>query len=327
MRILRYSLLAEAAYKDARIWDAKLPGNCPYGMPSQMKSQIRIWPIWDWVLEDARDAMYYKADVYRKPISAISFYTGGTGKYVSCTRREQNPLFRLAMNIRLLADNDTIAFAPKVILIVADQLLPDKEMLGIVELEQDDGEKVFGIQGTQVDEKLRHIVSQLETSIEGLMEDSCLFDFAYEVAERFFVRSIVGEYGKFDYFSVVGHSLGGAVAQHIGRHKDFQTTIRRTINQNSVFGVYAFNSLGLSDVQYRYPYYRRIYSVQVSGELLDHWNEKYRVGMEQIGNVLVYGEDLPGSVSIGERRSRHGIARVQKEICRCLAGKGTFAYE
>lgn len=244
--------------------------------------------------------MYYNADVYEKPLSDISFYTGTSGKYVSCTRRKQHSLFRLAMNIRLLVDNDTIAFAPKVMLIVADQLIPDKEMLGIVELQQ---------------------------AIAGLMENSCLFDFAYEVAERFFVQNTVGEYGDFNYFSVVGHSLGGAVAQYIGRRRDFQEAIRAKIRPDAIFGVYSFNSFGLSDTQDSHPHYRRIHSVQINGEILDYLNKKLGIGMDQVGNVLRYGQDLPASANVGERLNRHGIERVQNEICRCAAGSGTLAFE
>jgi len=113
----------------------------------------------------------------------------------------------------------------EVVLVVAAGILPDDEQLGVTRLFRPEPEPLtewFAIQGTDLTQH-----QQLQSSVQDLLDGSCVFDFAAQVVNT------LRRQAPSHLFSVVGHSLGGAAAQYIANkraveHKQLGELLRRS---------------------------------------------------------------------------------------------------
>lgn len=327
--LLEYAVLAAAAYRSDDQWSSEtLPDECPLDVKQRIENtQIRVQPIPDAILNAAKDALVQRARECRTPEPNIAF----EGENVSCATG--NVFQRLSLAFRYFSGARRILTVdPMVRLLSGSGAL--LKVFTTEELEQmkletpgENGEAIYGVQGTDITDLIKAI-KQFNTSIQQLTEGSCLFDFAVEVSKHFFTSHGPTDNGAVaNSNAIVGHSLGGAVAQHVGLHQDLQTLIRR-YNSEATFRAYSFNSIGVEPTSQLPPHQKRIYSTGFYGDVLDILQLLPAIDTVQPGQRFRYGTHLK---SISDWQSdgaieRHQIKRVQEEICRCLDGTGTYDY-
>lgn len=317
--LLTYAVLAEAAYAKKSPWTPALPDSCTtVDIPSDITEPVDTLPISDHIVADATSAIYSDADFAGEQLVLESYVPEDNSEtFLACTH-DTAISERIAMAVRYAWERNKLSLLIKVA-IVGFAPLTSTEELEIMELRSTQNERILGVQGTDV----TRIIPQLTTSIHELMGNSCLFDLAVEISNAFFVPSMVNEFHA-DHNAIVGHSLGGAVAQYVGRRLDLQESIR-SFRNSAAFGAYSFNSVGLGDASGDAPHYANIHSVRVVGEILEGLEEEFETS--QIGNEYRYEpSERRYLLAIREKINRHSIRRVQSEICRCLGGEGGFDY-
>ena len=341
--LLYYALLAKAAYQDLGEWLVELPDSCPKSVRDFLPKKLVIESIPKRMLVQAKTDVEHTEKECGKPTPVINFHTKTEDSsddfsedIVSCSR-DTSVSARLAMSFRYVAGNNEMTLLGKTMIVINNTLF-EVERLRIEEIPDSDGKrKKIVFQGTDFSD-----LDQLGTSVKALMENSCLFDFAAELSSRFFIENAqsfssedtqdglqLHSFSKHN--AIVGHSLGGAVAQYVGHHKDLQTEIRdlnsrvQRYNVPPTFGVYSFNSIGLSGVPQRQWHDRRIRSVQVHGDILAA--QQGKVGTRQLGQIYRYGLRLGVPQNNIERLGRHGIAKMLEEICYCSMNKGDFVFD
>ena len=238
--------------------------------------------------------------------------------HISCVTKTPD-VPRLAITImqvvqwvNRLVEGDTVAvrvnhFFLDVGLIASDDFLrsiTDREGVEIRHLvrvwpdpDQDPKEEnLFLIRGTQL--TIFQLVPQLRASINDMIDKSCAFSLAAEIAR------LKSEEYDFSDFSVVGHSLGGAVATYIAND-------RRENPDNyggSTFSAYSFSSVGLKDAD----------TVNIDDLYSYRIKDDPFAFMDQVGLSFVYHpQDGFGG--------RHRLKQVQKSICECLNGQGEIS--
>ena len=271
------------------------------GIPKQMAdAEVEIRPISDDILMQAissnRDS--------NKSWFVDLFTSDSKEKFVTCTT-DRSVTERLAVAFRYAFNNDRLSLLMKFVIVGVSALSPTEE-IEIVKLRNSKNDKILGIQGTDV---FRH--GQWRTTINKLIEEpsskvSCLFPLAVDIATEFFGGNFVKDkFSKTHYYGIVGHSLGGAVAQHIAQELD-----------DATFRVYSFNSIGVATKRGTITRQGAMNSVRVAGEILEQLQSKFK--KRQIGHIVRYGTSSDGWQD-GIRR--HSIESVKKEICWCLADK------
>ena len=326
--LLEYAVLAAAAYRTDDQWSSEsLPDECPLEVRRRIENNpIRVEAIPDSILNAAKDALVQRAQECRMPEPKIEF----EGKNVTCATG--NVFQRLSLAFRYFSGSSKILTVdPTVRLLSGSGTLLKvftKEEIEEMKIERKGtGETIYGVQGTDIT-KLVKAIKHFNTSIQQLTEGSCLFDFAVEVSKHFFTSHGLTDAGESSSTNaIVGHSLGGAIAQHVGLQQDLQTLIRRH-DREATFRAYSFNSIGVNPVSQLPPHQKRIYSTGFYGDVLDILQLLPAIDTVQPGQRFRYGTHLR---SISDWQSegaikRHGIRRVQEEICRCLDGTGTYEY-
>lgn len=140
------------------------------------------------------------------------------------------------------------------------------------------------------------------TDLAEIVADSCAFDF---------MASFVGDLRNknVETLTVAGHSLGGAVTQHVAQH---------FLNDDSFkLAAYSFSSFGLdSGVEISS---QAVFSYYISGD-------PFVVGLrrKQIGTVLRYDPPLWYELYKGSLH-RHYLDEVQSAICKCIEGRGSLS--
>ena len=165
-------------------------------------------------------------------------------------------------------------------------------------------ETVTAIRGTRPD-RLTNWRSTINRLLRG---KSCVFDLMVKLSGHFM------GVGRSSY-AVTGHSLGGAVAQHVAQHYDRERTSRR-------FRAFAFNALGTDA-----PADPAILqSFVIDGDPVPAIGA--RIGQIQAGRSVRY---VPPNTNYWrfERPfatlKRHMLPAVQQALCDCMKGMGTLA--
>ena len=335
-KLLEYAALAERAYEIPTGRDAtEAPSGwtmyCDNDAPPQAEN-VHVYNL-------PRDYIDRAARTINLEQTNFDVYTvAWTGETVIVCNDESDPLLSLAGTVRYAWENDKLSLLTKIIL-VSTERFTELEEIEVVELRPEDSQKpsLFGIQGTDIIRlwglEALEIPNpqQMNTSVRQLMGGSCIFNLMPEVAVQFFHdtscdwrwRKRLGllRSGMLDSpvsrpkdHAIVGHSLGGAVAQHVANQKDLAGVVRECTRLGT-FRAYSFNSIGLTDAT---PNYRQenIVSVRIAGEVLEQKAEEFDTS--QIGHIYRYGLPLPDQLD-DLRMERHGIAEVQEQIrlCRC----------
>ena len=314
-RLFEHAVLAELVYRDQNQVPLDLHAKCPTGIVQREEiATVTFYPVPRHIIDQAVSAIRRPEDQRR-----IEIYTDtNSGEdFIACTNAETFAQ-RIAVAFRYVRRNGRLSLFIK-FLILGVTILTQKEELRILELQRDGrssqngDEIILGIQGTDFTS-----ISQWNASIQNLINTSCVFDFAVEVATRFFGPTSVDQFGAYRH-GIVGHSLGGAVAQHVAQHTDLHSVIAGYRN-GATFQAYSFNSIGVKCSTPDVPHQSRIRSVRIAGEVLEQMEPQFR--RRQIGHIYRY--DVPSSQSstnqhsLPERIRLHKIDAVQDAICRCL---------
>lgn len=319
--LLEYAALAEAAYKNLGQTTINLHSICPLGIPEQTQDiVIDIRPIPENVINKV-------ASEFRESNSnwTLDAQADGNGeKFFACSTGK-SLTERLYVAFRYVLSNEQLSFFVKVA-IVGVVGLTEKQEIGVVELRSEDGERNIGIQGTDI-----FSIDEWNTSVQNLIEswdrgNSCIFPFAVDIITHFLGNEVAGEFDEYrnkKVYSLVGHSLGGAVVQSAAMNSDLENEVRNH-HLSAEFKAYSFNSIGIDFDADSTRYRSNIVSVRVLGEILQQLQSN--VGRSQIGHILHYG------VTSGQPTKRkavqlHKINSVKKKICNCLMDeKQMFEY-
>lgn len=333
-RMLEHAVLAEVAYKAAGTYSSvDLNKYCPAGTPPR---RVDIT-----VLEVPKQIIDLAIAKLEEEETTVKFYTDSkSGERVIVCNPDEGVGQRLAIGLRYVVGNGRLSLIPRIVL-AGTLILTGREELRVIELRQegnrnqsqsDQGGKIFGVQGTDI---FRH--RQLGAAVRALKDGSRCFDFALEISENFFdscnpdFRALL----RYDIatandisvsHTIVGHSLGGAVAQYVAQKRDFSNIITEC-GRKSTFQAYSFNSFGVSSANTVASGTGKTFSVRIAGELLE--KPEADLGRRQTGHVYRYAVPPPSPNFIAQF-NRHKIRRVQKEICRCWDSKQdstNLAYE
>ena len=319
--LLEYAVFAETAYNELGQTTINLHSTCPMGISEQTQDtviDVRSIPA---------NVISRAVDRIRETNSNWTFneYTDKAGeKFFSCTV-DQTTRERLVVALRYVLSNNDLSFSIKAAIVGASVMTATQE-IGLVELESANGEKLVGIQGTEL-----FSIDQWNTSIQNLIKsqdsgNSCIFRFAVEVATYFFGNEVAGEISEYrnkNSYSIVGHSLGGAVAQHIAKKTDLEQIIKNH-HKDATFKAFSFNSIGVVPDPETISHRRNIVSVRVAGEVLEQLQRT--VGRSQIGHIYRYGI-LSVQQEGGNGIRLHRMKAVKNKICKCLTdSRDMFEY-
>ena len=178
------------------------------------------------------------------------------------------------------------------------------EVIHFVEITNADGSKAVAIKGTDFDN-----LAEVRTSINDVRGGACALELAVSAVEYFSKKydergSDIFADGYFaDRFFVTGHSLGGAVAQHVAR---------RLAGWPITY--FAFSSMGMTPEETDHQL-ADVFSYYVEGDPA-HWFGT-RVGRRQIGYAMQYSPK--GDPDAG---TKHSLDYVRASICECMVGAG-----
>ena len=327
--LLEYAVFAEVAYQGTGEYSVSLNKHCPRGTPTPARvAQINVRNVPIILVDSAIGRLHAQEP-------AIEYFRDiVNGEEVIACNRERNLDPRLAIGFRYVWRNEKLSLLTKVILVSSSLTLEHEQQLRVMELQRtSDGGRHLGIQGTDI-----FSVPQINSVIQELVEKSCIFEFALEVAEAFFnscdtnIRSLLvhdslsAADGPLDN-TIVGHSLGGAIAQYVANHRSLEGIARECGSGNERFRAYSFNSFGITPATAEAAYRERtnkIFSVRIAGEFL----ERIEMDLEraQIGHLYRYA--VSSTVwNFVQRINRHRIRKVQREICRCRNGTGNTYFQ
>ena len=198
---------------------------------------------------------------------------------------------------------------------VAGGMLAGQEEIQALSLFDD---HVLGVPGTDMDRRRQWV-----TSLNDMVEHSCIFDFSAEVTRSVldcFAQtadcSIEGIH-QADELILVGHSLGGAISQHAADTQHRANLLGPSGNQVRL-RAYSFNSMGMNNPVTCQPHHHDINSITLAGELL----EVVVPDTTQIGKFIRY--DTMNWVLPTEWVHRHKLATVQETICGCTIGNEEY---
>ncbi len=149
-------------------------------------------------------------------------------------------------------------------------------------------------------------LTQWRATLNRLRSSSCVFDLMVEVAGHFMEE----EHSR---YAMTGHSLGGAVAQHVGQHYSQSRT-------SQGFRAFAFNALG-TDAQANPAI---LQSFVIDGDPVPAIGA--RIGQVQAGRVVRFTPPDSDDWRIPARFSldRHRLSSVQRALCHCMKGRGAL---
>ena len=167
-------------------------------------------------------------------------------------------------------------------------------------------EDIYLIRGTQFLNPAQ-VLQHIRASLNYSMNETCVFKVAALVAGN--ISMIYGN--DSDRFVALGHSLGGAVAQHIA--KDYATN-PNNYSSTSDFVAFSYNAVGLKDPPVEPLGILNSYCTD--GDFACFIGSKVH---EQAGTMITY---YPADG--GGPFSNHTIRQVQKSLCKCKAGEGSL---
>ena len=331
--LYEYALIAEAAY-------GQPPSNSCYveqtssqiSMPDHQQFPLRPEDIesWkNWILERWQSELH--------PPEEPGKYNGDDGiTYVTCAYDLNIPQLALTWTIsRQYQENTEIplidVIIPEIRPVIPHTMLPVNEEIGIINLRREpsspnETEELVAIRGTNFTK-----ISQIMTSLRGLLRSSCVFEILAIVV------SDIGSRTSASSISVVGHSLGGAAVQYIVLDHDSHPRRNPTNRQNSnvKFTAYSFNAIGLDHEFAEKANTSDLYSYVIDGEIVSRLGEV--LGKTQVGTTIRYIPpetwqelgffSIVNSVLQGEfpeRVRRHELSTVQEGLCECINGHGAL---
>lgn len=318
--ILENAILAELAYGEEDKASLNLQQECPNGASSSAEDgiSIKIAPLHDFIFDQAKKGFGNGRDI------EISKTKDG---HIRCSGQDRED--RIAAAYEFTEINGRLSLLIKIAIVGVTGVLETEE-LAVLRLTDEGGKEILGIRGT---ESWRP--GQWNASVSGLIGSSCIFPFSVEVAKSFFNYDFLSELNltNFRRFAVVGHSLGGAVVQHLMVQEDFNgalTTLEKALGQDGFeFRAYSFNSIGVSGEVASGSLMPNLTSVRVAGEILEQIEADLEEGKSrrQIGQIFRYSTDSDRWFSM-DPIEFHKIDSVQKAICECLDGSSpTFQFE
>ena len=312
VNLLFYAALAEMAYESSLDDQHDLDPYkyCPAGTHRPEPRPVNLMPVPGKLVFTGVDRL----DRLSTCDLIILVDSSNNEEFITCRRRTTSLDRRLAVAFRYIRDDSDrrLSLLAKIAVIVTSLTEGERLRLNLIRFRHSDetradSDEIFGVQGTDI-----FSLPQWKTSIQNLLGDSCLFDVAVSVATEFFGSppDNASEYSH----AIVGHSLGGAVAQH--------AAIDEHVNLGAA---YSFNSVGVAQNAVQNASTRRVKSVRLAGELLENEEPGFRT--TQIGHQFRYEvPPPPGPLGLMRRIQRHKIWKVQQGICRCLVGTGNFEY-
>ena len=231
--------------------------------------------------------------------------------YFVCDR-VRSPSLRLAVAFKwmLLGNKMGLGYA---IGFVAGGVVSHQESVQAISLFDSNA---LGIPGTNPGQR-----SDWVSSLNQLIEDSCIFDFTAEVTGLVLDCLSPDADCSLDVsdaarvFLLIGHSLGGSISQYVA-HLHSRPNLRGRSNQPIRLEAYSFNSMGMNYPIMYAPHHNNIHSVVIAGEIL----EVVVPDTTQIGNLYRYDSNsfvIPTSLI-----DRHSIETVQRKICDCGSNAG-----
>ena len=247
-------------------------------------------------------------------IPEIHYYHDGGGRaYISCTL-EPDRAPRVFMTWTQVFLNELASLVFDLFISAVNPIRSQDERLGYTRLLRFDPsgspEEIYAFKGTDITE-----IPEIMVTVNDLLRRSCAFDIAaIVVGHGFNSRELP--------IAVVGHSLGGAAAQHVA--KDQELRAGRSL-QSVDFSAYSFNSVGLDESEVGGLSLNRLSSYYVDGEVLSLYSDKWN--RRQAGHVYRY-VPLDGftSVLLPESIERHKIGTVMLGLCQCINGNGFLDY-
>ena len=310
--LLKYATIAERVYGDSTVSSTNWRAICRDDIAPDVNN-FRIENLPDEYFDRAKQNL-----IHLEPdIEMMTNLRTGL-KYFSCDTN-QNLVNRFLIAFRYILNNEELSLIVKILLVISNTI-PNIEELEVLTLHSQSGDTILGVQGTDITR-----IPQINTSIQQLInqDGSCLFNFATEVAGEFF--DICDEESPLPCYireraikyAIVGHSLGGAVTQHVSGQRNFEGIVREC-NNNAEFRAYAFNSIGVTEQSTNRQFHETVTSVRFSGEILEYLQNDFQT--TQIGDKYIYGISNNISLSGFER---HKIVELKKEIgaCRCENGR------
>ena len=311
VELLEHAMLAEAAYGNL--------GAVPLGLRSDClndKWSLTVLPIPKPIITQAVEAIREKDDSRN-----VRDYTdtGTEENFLTCTTN-QTLEQRIAIGFKYVYEKEDRLSLLLSFVILGGTAFSGAEELKVMRLRRNgqhhdgNGETIFGIQGTDLTR-----IPQWNASIQQLLGRSCVFDLAVEVSTRFFSPTSVNNLPAENY-SIVGHSLGGAVVQHIVQQRDLGAIIEE-LGTGARFRAYSYNSVGVDTARKGAEIHDDLFSVRIAGEILEQIETD--LDTKQIGCLFRYGvsseQSSVSNWSIEDEIRRHSIEEVQKEICNCLS--------
>ena len=298
-----------------------------------------------WVVQDIDKKLVYRTmkEWNENEERTMEFDNDSTPYTLKCYNGN-GPIHRFQVSYKFAVSNNNLNFLVRVFS-VGLATSSDTEEFQVVEVSTQDG-PVLSFRGTNLEDGT---IRQVRTSLNNLIENSCLFEFSAKLAGNFYYIERLAEYLPEEIqwnLGIVGHSLGGAVVQHIVTDPEFNNTLMdlRRGHDDFVFDAYSFNSIGVQRSRGNAnEELGNMTSVTVAGEILELLanNLEESDSRRQIGNIFRYNtipghrEEMisPDDIMIDDpnyiRAIRlHRISTVKESICRCLSGQGNYgSYE
>ena len=225
--------------------------------------------------------------------------------YVGCGSPTAGPSLSLYVSLEKVlrkntnSSNSIVSWLAKVGIRLGRELLVGvEEEVGVTKLALDSAgttDDVLTLRGTDFTR-----LQQVSSSLRDIMGDSCVFDVAALVVKHDHATD-----------SVIGHSLGGAIAQHTANELDCGRTIERYIVS------YSYNGIGLDQTT---PSLSCLHSYNVEGEFAQHIGRA--IGRNQAGNVTRFHPEDNSTWRSRGPIERHKLETVRDAICNCMNGHG-----
>lgn len=316
-----YALLVEAAdsAEDPK-WDCNNSAD-DNGIQELKSEFIRA----GWNTGDLENHWFEIAKDFREKGWYIGAYKrNGNGKtsgptYIVCDKKESNNTLFLTWS-KIMTGNENSWFPDSIVVLAV--LVVDKLEQTLMQ-ESLRMETFHRIEDSMTENDMDHFpkeitaipgteftnLSDLGTSFNDLIGNSCIFNFMAKLAEKAWSDSR-------DRYALAGHSLGGSVAQYVAQK----------ISNGANFQAYAFNAIGL-DRSYDTP--QNLYSFYIKGDAVVYLGSV--IGRTQGGQVVQYTppKDFkwPKKLLDFLTFEWHRLSGVKTGLCDCINDKGNLSIE
>ena len=319
---LKYAAFAEMAYELPGNHDIDLRRYCPNSNMPNIESPIQI--EMQNISRENLDIIELNEEICPESSEGCikTLKDSITNEEIFTCETQRDLTERIAISFSYVRNNERLSLLTKIIIVGVTSLTGNEEVriMRLQPVGSPIDEYIIGVQGTDAS----RIIPMLNSSVMELIENSCTFELSVEVAKQF-LNPCDNDNNNVNDYTILGHSLGGAVAQYVKGQPDLESIVRECSN-DAQFRAYSFNSIGVDRAERSQNGHANTYSVRVAGEFLEQLETEFN--REQIGHIFRYGDRSQSELelSLGERLRRHKISTVRREICRCYGGGGEFEY-